>query len=220
MQGSFRSSARKLTDFCQRSSLSRFYATNLPRDTLQKWHLTGIPPPRSILDDDDSPVDLSEDNDLVNGIRPDTTPIHRRRPPKTPTPHEFAQHRKVMQRDFPDGWNPPRRLSREAMDGLRQLYRLDREKFSTPVLAEKFRISPEAVRRILKSRWQPSREKRVKQVEKEREGYAEYITLNRLRERMEADRLLELKRSTNNKGPEGTRGRIAGVNSKDRFTFE
>lgn len=220
MQVSFRNSARRVTDFCQRSSLSRFYAASVPRDSLQKWRVAGVPPPQSILDDDDSLVDLTEDDDIVNGIRPDTPPIHRRRPPKSPTPHEYVQHRKVTQKDFPDGWNPPRKLSREAMDGLRQLYRLDKEKFSTPVLAEKFRISPEAVRRILKSNWQPSREKRVKQAEKEREEYAEYITLNRLRERMEADRLLELKRSTNNNGPGAARGRIAGVNSKDRFTFE
>lgn len=34
------------------------------------------------------------------------------------------------------------------------------ETFTTPVLAERFKISPEAVRRILKSRWVPNNERK------------------------------------------------------------
>jgi hypothetical protein len=34
----------------------------------------------------------------------------------------------------------------------------DPERFTTPVLAENFKVSPEAIRRILKSKWQPSPE--------------------------------------------------------------
>ncbi|KAJ4474190.1 hypothetical protein C8R41DRAFT_740844, partial [Lentinula lateritia] len=71
----------------------------------------------------------------------------------------YKIHREVIREEFPDGWNPPRKLSREAMEGLRQLYHLDKTKFTTPVLAEKFKISPEAVRRILKSRWEQPKEK-------------------------------------------------------------
>ncbi|KAF9261708.1 hypothetical protein L218DRAFT_973869 [Marasmius fiardii PR-910] len=114
-----------------------------------------------------------------------------------------------MQRDFPEGWNPPKKLSREAMEGLRELYHMDKEKFSTPVLAHKFRISPEAVRRILKSRWQQPEEKRRRLITKDKQ----YLTLTklkeRLKERMEADKVLEAKT-----------GRTIGVNSKDRFTFQ
>ncbi|EDR08216.1 uncharacterized protein LACBIDRAFT_148118, partial [Laccaria bicolor S238N-H82] len=72
---------------------------------------------------------------------------------------EWKAHRETIRKEFPGGWSPPRKLSREAMDGLRQLHHHDPEKFTTPLLAEKFRISPEAVRRILKSKWEPSREK-------------------------------------------------------------
>ncbi|KAI0792386.1 hypothetical protein C8Q75DRAFT_692771, partial [Abortiporus biennis] len=67
-------------------------------------------------------------------------------------------HRKTLKEAFPEGWNPPRKLSRDAMQGLRALHHHDPETFSTAVLAEKFKISPEAVRRILKSKWQPSKE--------------------------------------------------------------
>lgn len=45
---------------------------------------------------------------------------------------------------------------------------MDPQKFTTPVLAERFHVSPEAVRRILKSKWEPSEQKRSKWMEKER----------------------------------------------------
>jgi Neugrin len=174
--------------------------------------LAGIPRPRSILEDDDVPVDLSEDNETVNGARPNTPPPHLRRPPDKPTPHEFKEHRATIRRDFPDGWSPPRKLSREAMEGLRELHRFDPEKFNTPVLAEKFKISPEGVRRILKSRWAPSREKRMKLVERERKDRSEHIKLNRVRERIEARQLAELQKFTK-KGKDKN-------SVQDKFTFE
>ncbi|KAJ7044111.1 hypothetical protein C8F04DRAFT_909802, partial [Mycena alexandri] len=119
---------------------------------------------RSILDDDSTPVDLSEDNDAVDGIR---SPSHRRKPPTEPTPATWQTHRASLKEAFPDGWNPPRKLSREAMDGLRQLHRVDPETFTTPVLAERFRISPEGVRRILKSRWTPPPQRRAELLKRE-----------------------------------------------------
>ncbi|KAF8919746.1 hypothetical protein CPB85DRAFT_1153068, partial [Mucidula mucida] len=69
------------------------------------------------------------------------------------------RHRQVIKEKFPDGWNPPRKLSREAMDGLRSLHQFEPDKFTTPFLADKFKISPEAVRRILKAKWEPTKER-------------------------------------------------------------
>ncbi|KAJ7640868.1 hypothetical protein DFH06DRAFT_961298, partial [Mycena polygramma] len=105
---------------------------------------------RSILDDDSTPVDLSEDNAAVDrdGRRP---PSARRTPSLKPTPVSWQAHRAALRHTFPDGWNPPRKLSREAMDGLRQLHRVD----------------PEALRRILKSRWAPSGGQRAKLMKRE-----------------------------------------------------
>jgi Neugrin len=197
---------------CRRHSLKRFYTTDITSASLQKWRLLGIPRPRSILEDDDAPVDLSEDNEIVNGVKPNTPPPHLRQPPDKPTPHEFKGHRAAMRRDFPDGWSPPRKLSREAMEGLRELHRFDPEKFNTPVLAEKFKISPEGVRRILKSKWSPSREKRMKLAERERKERSEHIKLNRLRERIEVRQLAELEKFTKKgKGKSSV---------QDKFTFE
>ncbi|KAF9467868.1 hypothetical protein BDZ94DRAFT_1247929 [Collybia nuda] len=194
-----------------RHTLSRLYSTDISSSSRQKWRLAGVPRPRSILDDDDNgpPVDLTEDNEVVNGARPNTPPPHLRRPPENPTPSEYKTHREVMRKNFPGGWSPPRKLSREAMEGVRQLHRLDPEKFTTPMLALQFKISPEAVRRILKSKWEPSKEKRTRLAEREREERSEFIKLSRVRERIEARRLAEIQKSTKSRST-----------VHDSFTFE
>lgn len=160
--------------------------------------------------DDNAEVDLSEDDDIVNGIHPDAPLPHKRKPPQGSTPHEYKEHRKTLQKHFPGGWSPPKKLSREAMDGLRQLHRLDPEKFCTPVLAEKFRISPEGVRRILKSKWEPPMEKTMKLVEKERQMRGERVRSSRSKEMREAREVEEFKRATETP---------VGKSIKDGFTF-
>jgi len=89
-------------------------------------------------------------------------------PVSDPTPSRWAQHRASMKTKFPEGWAPPHKISRAAMDGLRALHAHDPDTFTTPVLADKFRISPEAVRRILRGKWQPTQEQRVRLLERER----------------------------------------------------
>lgn len=54
---------------------------------------------------------------------------------------------------FPDGWSPRKKLSPDAMEGIRGLHQQDPNKYTTSVLAEQFKTSPEAIRRILKSKW-------------------------------------------------------------------
>lgn len=61
-----------------------------------------------------------------------------------------------------ESWNPRRKLSPDAMEGIRALHNADPETFKTPVLANQFKVSPEAIRRILKSSWQPNEEETEK----------------------------------------------------------
>ena len=89
-------------------------------------------------------------------------------PKSDPTPLRWSQHRASMKEKFPQGWAPPHKLSRAAMDGLRALHAHDPDTFTTPVLSDKFRISPEAVRRILRGKWQPTQEHRARLLERER----------------------------------------------------
>lgn len=58
----------------------------------------------------------------------------------------------------PTGWLPRKRLSPDTLDGIRILHGQYPEKFTTSILADQFKISPEAIRRILKSKWRPKDE--------------------------------------------------------------
>ena len=53
-------------------------------------------------------------------------------------------------------WAPRKRLSPDALEGIRSLHSQHPEKYTTPELARQFAVSPEAIRRILKSKWKPS----------------------------------------------------------------
>ncbi len=78
----------------------------------------------------------------------------------------------ALDKKFPSGWNPPKKLSPDALEGIRHLHATAPERFTTAVLAEEFKVSPEAIRRILKSRWTPSEaeaESRRKRWEKRHE---------------------------------------------------
>ena len=71
------------------------------------------------------------------------------------------------------------------MDGLRVLHTHDPETFSTPLLAERFRVSPEAVRRILRSKWEPSPEQRARLLRRELREKQAWIEAKRAAERDE-----------------------------------
>ncbi|KAJ7634746.1 hypothetical protein FB45DRAFT_473405 [Roridomyces roridus] len=180
---------------------------------------------RSILDDDSTPVDLSEDNDAVNGVRRRYSEQRQ----QEPTPDAWQTHRKTIQENFPAGWNPPRKLSRDAMEGLRQLHRLNPQTFTTPVLAERFRISPEAVRRILKSRWEPPAARRVELRTREAKAREEFHSLSALRERMETRQVLQSKNEfraskrmdhEEQDGGEDEPKSARGLHARDRLAFE
>lgn len=68
----------------------------------------------------------------------------------------WAIQKQALREKFKEGWASPKRLSPDAIEGVRELHRQDPQKFSTPVLAEHFKVSSEAIRRILKSKWRPS----------------------------------------------------------------
>lgn len=92
---------------------------------------------------------------------------------KTPDPEKFASAKRLqwqiqkeaLKRKFQDGWNPRRKLSPDDMASVRHLHAQDPDKYSTPALSEQFKVSPEAIRRILKSKWRPTEEQMAKRRE-------------------------------------------------------
>ncbi len=69
-----------------------------------------------------------------------------------------VQKSALLQKFGSSGWRPRKRLSPDALEGIRALNSQDPEKYTTPMLAEQFEVSPEAIRRILKSKWRASPE--------------------------------------------------------------
>jgi len=72
-------------------------------------------------------------------------------------PEAWQVQKKALLQKFKDeGWKPRKKLSPDTLEGIRTLHEQDPEKYSTPALAEHFKVSPEAIRRILKSNFRPS----------------------------------------------------------------
>jgi len=62
--------------------------------------------------------------------------------------------KEALKEKFPEGWAPRKKMSPDAMAGIRALHREFPDMYTTEVLAAKFEMSPEAIRRILKSKWE------------------------------------------------------------------
>lgn len=73
-----------------------------------------------------------------------------------PKKEQWQIQKAALKEKFPDGWAPSKRLSPDAIAGIRALHAQMPEKYTTRALGEHFKISPEAIRRILKSKWQPN----------------------------------------------------------------
>jgi hypothetical protein len=78
------------------------------------------------------------------------------REPRRERPAWAIQKEALKEKLGGEAWNPRKKLSPDTMEGIRHLHSTQPDKFTTPVLSQHFKVSPEAIRRILKSKWQPS----------------------------------------------------------------
>jgi len=69
---------------------------------------------------------------------------------------EWQVQKEALREKFPEGWNPRKKLSPDALEGIRALHAQYPDMFTTQELAKRFEVSPEAIRRILRSKWKPS----------------------------------------------------------------
>lgn len=118
--------------------------------------------------------------------------IHARRPNLSTTSSKTAPYRGItrnsdeawiarkaaLKAKYPEGWRPGRKISPEAMEGIRILHRqvysssrhnlnsFQRPQFTNTQLGDFFKISPEAIRRILKSSWKPTAEEQMTRIER------------------------------------------------------
>ncbi|KAH8705687.1 hypothetical protein BGW36DRAFT_368014 [Talaromyces proteolyticus] len=80
-------------------------------------------------------------------------------------PKDWQIQKAALEEKFQEGWRPLKKLSPDTLDTIRHLHSTKPDEWTTPALAEHYKVSPEAIRRILKSRWQPSEETRNKRQE-------------------------------------------------------
>jgi len=65
--------------------------------------------------------------------------------------------KEALKKKFGDAqWDSRKRLSPDAIEGIRSLHAQYPDKLTTPVLAQEFEVSPEVIRRILKGKWRPT----------------------------------------------------------------
>ncbi|KUI73977.1 Required for respiratory growth protein 9, mitochondrial [Cytospora mali] len=70
----------------------------------------------------------------------------------------WAIQKEALKAKFPEGWMPRKKLSPDALSGIRALHQQFPDIYTTRALSNKFEVSPEAIRRILRSNWEPATE--------------------------------------------------------------
>lgn len=81
-----------------------------------------------------------------------------RKPPKEP----WQVQKTALEHKFgAAGWNPRKRLSPDTLEGIRAIHASDPVTYTTETLSEHFKITPEAIRRILKSKWKASEDEQA-----------------------------------------------------------
>ncbi len=83
-----------------------------------------------------------------------------------PDKENWQVQKAALQEKFPEGWQPLKKLSPDALEGIRALNVQFPDVYTAAALAKRFEVSPEAIRRILKSKWKPSADEEVERQER------------------------------------------------------
>lgn len=86
--------------------------------------------------------------------------------PSNPKREDWQHQKNALKEKFPEGWKPLKKLSPDALEGIRALHKQFPETYTTEVLSQKFQVSPEAIRRILRSKWRPEPEEEIERQER------------------------------------------------------
>ena len=123
-----------------------------------------LPKPKKWITPDSSPVSYVL-NDSVGSIDKDSRSSDKNNKNQVNLNY-WINHKNAVRNKVGSNWNPKKKLSRGAMIGMKDLNRFDNKQFNVKTLSDKFKVSPESVRRILKSNFKPSDLKAFKQNER------------------------------------------------------
>jgi Neugrin len=116
--------------------------------------------------DSKSKFKISEKNTRKDKKIDGKSPLQTTIPLKKVKLEPWKVQKKALQEKFEEGWFPRKKLSPDTLDTIRHLHDSKPNDWTTPALANHFKVSPEAIRRILKSRWQPTEEERENRKER------------------------------------------------------
>ncbi|KAH6722034.1 hypothetical protein BKA61DRAFT_166650 [Leptodontidium sp. MPI-SDFR-AT-0119] len=126
---------------------------------------TGGPPNTGPTIHFDNPRAPRRDMELRDAMPRSRTPVGRelnsqpRSDGWVPPPREpWMIEKERAKEKYPDGYKPMKKLSPDAMAGIRALHAQMPEYYTTWALSQEFEVSPESIRRILKSKWTPNSE--------------------------------------------------------------
>ncbi|PHH72390.1 hypothetical protein CDD80_4570 [Ophiocordyceps camponoti-rufipedis] len=84
---------------------------------------------------------------------------------------DWMIQKEALKAKFPEGWKPRKRLSPDALIGIRALHAQFPDIYTTEALSSKFKVPAEAIRRILKSNFRPDEAQEAERRERwERRG--------------------------------------------------
>lgn len=75
---------------------------------------------------------------------------------RPPERERWQIEKEAIKAKYPSGYAPQKRLSPDAITGIRALHAQMPEEYHTRKLAETFQVSPEAISRILRTNWTPN----------------------------------------------------------------
>lgn len=144
--------------------LSRLYSKST-----DEWKLPKISESGNVVSKEQEMTEIANKVGILKDDRPDV-PVNWRRNKQVP---EWKRQMFSLREKFHgEQWRPKKRLSRSAVDGIRKLKQYE-PSLRAGDIAKEFKVSPEAIRRILKSKWTPSEEEQDKiKLRWERRGHS------------------------------------------------
>ena len=135
----------------KRDPTSRSKDSRTPARTLKREGFSSSFFSEPTFHETNNPTPSSSKTPPANSATPSSRLRSKPLPPDAPS--WKVQNHSLREKFGEQGWSPRRKLSPDAQRGIRDLHAQNPDVYSTPVLAESFKVSPEAIRRILRSKW-------------------------------------------------------------------
>ena len=128
------------------------------KNMLFKVQQPRVSKPRKAKAENKALVTTTTTSKKLNSLKPTIKPVETT-PVQSNKKEPWQSYKAALKEKFGEqAWSPRKRISPDALAGIRALRTNQPDVYTTDRLAEHFKMSPEAIRRILRSKWQPNEE--------------------------------------------------------------